>query len=72
MWRLISHLSLNHLSLTDNAEVADALREILAVYDFADSADTRAMIEGVLTIACRRVVGASRAAFAAASKSTCT
>jgi type VI secretion system protein ImpG len=33
MWRLISHLSLNHLSLTGEAEGADALREILTLYE---------------------------------------
>ena len=40
LWRLISHLSLNHLSLVENGN-ADALREILRLYDFADSAETR-------------------------------
>ena len=48
LWRLISHLSLNHLSLADAEDGADALREILKLYDFADSAETRAMIDGVL------------------------
>ncbi|MFH1268260.1 MAG: type VI secretion system baseplate subunit TssF, partial [Planctomycetota bacterium] len=56
-WRLISHLSLNHLSLADDEEGADALREILKLYDFADSAETRAMIEGILSVRSRRVVG---------------
>jgi len=56
-WRLISHLSLNHLSLTDEKEGADALREILTLYDFADSGETRAMIEGILSVRSRRVVG---------------
>lgn len=57
MWRLISHLSLNHLSLVDYEEGADALREILKLYDFADSAETRAMIDGVRSVSSRRVVG---------------
>jgi type VI secretion system protein ImpG len=57
LWRLISHLSLGHLSLVDSSEQADALREILKLYDFADSAETRAMVEGVLSIRSRRVVG---------------
>lgn len=57
VWRLISHLSLNHLSLTDAEEGAHALREILKLYDFADSEETRSMIEGVLSVRCRRVVG---------------
>jgi type VI secretion system protein ImpG len=57
VWRLISHLSLNHLSLADTAEGAEALREILRLYDFADSAGTRAAIEGVRNVRSRRVVG---------------
>lgn len=57
LWRLISHLSLNHLSLVDGEEGAEALREILKLYDFADSAGTRAVIDGVLSIRSRRVVG---------------
>ena len=58
-WRLISHLSLNHWSLTDSEDGADGLREILAIYDFADSADTRSMIEGVLSVRSRRIAGRS-------------
>ena len=57
LWRIVSHLSLNHWSLTDGTDGADALREILALYDFADSADTRATIAGVLSVAARRVPG---------------
>jgi type VI secretion system protein ImpG len=56
-WRLISHLTLNHLSLMDYEEGADALREILALYDFADTAETRSMIEGLVNVHSRRVVG---------------
>ena len=57
LWRLISHLSLNHLSLVDNNDQADALREILKLYDFADSAETRKTIDGILSVRSRRVVG---------------
>lgn len=49
-WRLISHLNLNHLSLSNGAGSSDALREILRLYDFKDSASTRNMIESVLKI----------------------
>jgi type VI secretion system protein ImpG len=59
LWRLVSHLSLNHLSLADSEEGAEALREILKLYDFAASPETRSMIEGLLGVACRRVVGRS-------------
>jgi type VI secretion system protein ImpG len=57
MWRLISHLSLNHLSLVDYEDGADALREILKMYDFTDSAETRGMIDGILSVRSRRIVG---------------
>jgi len=57
LWRLISHLSLNHLSLVDHVDGADSLREILKLYDLTDSAETRAMIDGVLSVRSRRVVG---------------
>jgi type VI secretion system protein ImpG len=57
LWRLISHLSLNHLSLVDNGDKAEALREILKLYDFADNAETRKTIAGLVGVASRRVVG---------------
>jgi type VI secretion system protein ImpG len=56
LWRLISHLSLNHLSLVESSD-ADALREILKLYDFADSAETRSQIDGIAGVSSRRVVG---------------
>src|SRR5690606_8175202 len=46
-WRLISHLSLNHLSLVSDGGV-EALREMLLLYDFRDSAETQALIDGVI------------------------
>ena len=50
LWRLMSHLTLNHLSISGDAEGAKALKEILTLYDFRDSAETRAMIEGVESV----------------------
>jgi type VI secretion system protein ImpG len=61
LWRLISHLSLNHLSLVDGEQgKPDALREILKLYDFADSGETRKMIDGIAGVASRRIVGTVR------------
>jgi type VI secretion system protein ImpG len=57
LWRLISHLSLNHLSLIEEADGVGALREVLKLYDFTDSAETRSMIDGVQRVSSRRVVG---------------
>jgi type VI secretion system protein ImpG len=53
-WRLISHLSLNHLSLADVADGAEPLREILKLYDFRDSAETRAVIDSILNVEATR------------------
>jgi type VI secretion system protein ImpG len=64
-WQLVSHLCLNHLSLSDPVEGLEALREILRLYDFSDpeadkqglSAVTRNVIEGLTGLRSRRVVG---------------
>jgi len=52
-WRLISHLSLNYLSLADTDEKAGAasLRELLGLYATGD-ASARKQIEGVRSVAC--------------------
>jgi len=47
-WRIISHLSLNHLSLTGSG--LTAFQEMLALYDLPRTAATRRQIEGVLNI----------------------
>jgi type VI secretion system protein ImpG len=47
-WRLISHLSLNHLSLT--ADGIDAFREMLALYDLPRSASSQRQIAGIVGI----------------------
>jgi type VI secretion system protein ImpG len=56
-WRLISQLALNHLSLTDQDGGPDALRELLMVYDFADSAVSRQQISGISGVSYRRTTG---------------
>ncbi|MFV0474092.1 MAG: type VI secretion system baseplate subunit TssF [Pikeienuella sp.] len=47
-WRLLSHLSLNHLSVT--ADGAPALRNILRLYDPGDSRETAQMIDAIETV----------------------
>jgi len=57
-WRLISHLNLNGLSLTDfDSNGAGGFREILSLYDFADSTASRGMIAGLLSVITRRTTG---------------
>lgn len=53
-WRLISHLSLNYLSVS--VGTPEALQEILRLYDFSDSAVVRQQIAGITNLACKRVV----------------
>lgn len=48
LWRLISHLSLNHLSLTGGG--LDALKEMLRLYDLPRSAENARMLDGLLAI----------------------
>jgi type VI secretion system protein ImpG len=47
-WRLLSHLSLNYLSLVDEGK--EALQEILKLYNFTDSAYSAKQIEGIARI----------------------
>lgn len=61
-WRLISHLMLNHLSLFDGEDSGNALREILKLYDFRDSPQTRATIQGLAHVSCRDAVARAPAA----------
>jgi type VI secretion system protein ImpG len=57
LWQLISHLSLNQLSLTEDEKGVDAFRDMLRLYDRTDSEGARRLIEGLLSIKSRRVVG---------------
>jgi type VI secretion system protein ImpG len=52
-WRLVSHLSLGHLSLVGGVGGADALKEVLRLYDIRDSPETRALIDGLLAVTAR-------------------
>jgi type VI secretion system protein ImpG len=49
-WRLVSHLVLNHLTITGEEDGADALRAILKLYDFHDSAQTRSLIDSLVRV----------------------
>lgn len=52
-WRLISHLSLNHLSVS-GPDGADALREILRLHDARDVPETRAALDAIRSVDSRR------------------
>ncbi len=52
LWRLISHLSLNYLSLVDEGK--EAFQEILSLYNFSESPHLRRQIQGIVSIHSRR------------------
>jgi type VI secretion system protein ImpG len=52
LWRLISHLSLNYLSIVEDGK--DALQEVLRLYNFSDSADVDKQIGGVVGLSSKR------------------
>ena len=52
-WRLISHLSLGHVSLFDNDEGSVALREILGLYDFIGKGDSQQRIDSIRSVVCK-------------------
>jgi type VI secretion system protein ImpG len=56
LWRLVSHLSLNYLSITSGPESLKALREILGLYCFSDAPSQRQQISGLQSMAYRPVV----------------
>ncbi len=57
VWGLISHLTLNHLSLAQEEDSADALREILKLYDVVDSLQSRSLIDGVMSVSVAPSIG---------------
>jgi type VI secretion system protein ImpG len=69
-WRLISHLSLNYLSLVEGGE--DALKEILTLYDFHDTPSTRQQINGIVSLESRHVTRRLGHAFCRGVQTTMT
>lgn len=55
-WRLISHLSLNHLSLSDERDSLKALKEILRLYSCPDNHVHQQLVEGITQMSCRKVM----------------
>lgn len=54
-WRLLSHLNLNHLSLTGGESATTALKEILRLYDFKDSSVTKGLVESIISVNARQI-----------------
>ncbi|MBK9169574.1 MAG: type VI secretion system baseplate subunit TssF [Bryobacterales bacterium] len=52
MWRLISHFSLNYLSMVEDGR--EALQQILRLYNFSNDTSVRKMIEGITSVRSQR------------------
>src|ERR1700692_4883706 len=51
LWRLVSHLSLNYLSLVEEGK--DALQEILRLYDVGRTAYSQNVIQSIIDVRSR-------------------
>jgi len=77
-WRVISHLSLNYLSLgdTNGGDGGSALRDILRLYSDTSDIQTRKQIDGLKSISSkpimRRMIGPGAIAFARGMEITIT
>ncbi|MBV9655544.1 MAG: type VI secretion system baseplate subunit TssF [Acetobacteraceae bacterium] len=49
-WRLISHLSLGHLSVVGNEAGAQTLKEVLRLYDLRRTAESQAAIDSLVSV----------------------
>jgi type VI secretion system protein ImpG len=56
LWRLVSHLSLNYLSLSDTTESLKALQDILRLYSVRDERHVEQQIVGLQSLSVRRIV----------------
>lgn len=61
-WKLISHLTLNHLSIAEKQLGAEALRHIFRLYDYGDNERTRSAIDSIVSLSSRRTVARYTAA----------
>lgn len=66
-WKLISHLNLNYLNMKNSVDASSILKEILSLYDFKKSPETRKMIDGfevaLIEAEARRIDSSSGMAF---------
>lgn len=55
-WKLVSQLSLNHLSLVDGAKALDSLKELLSLNNLTGSVAAANQIGAIDSLACKRVM----------------
>lgn len=52
-WRLISHLNLNHLSLSGGENALNTLKDMLGLYDFRNSSSSKSLIDSIISLQTR-------------------
>jgi type VI secretion system protein ImpG len=55
LWRLISHLSMNYLSLSNHQYGLQSIKEMLSLYQISDRTDTGQLIKSINALSTRRV-----------------
>ncbi|MDU9389016.1 type VI secretion system baseplate subunit TssF [Pseudomonas sp. zfem002] len=55
-WRLVSQLTLNHLSLVEGPQALDALREMLTLHNLRNEASAGRQIDGLMSLSSERRV----------------
>lgn len=55
-WKLLSHLALNHLTLSTGGGNVEALRELLRLQDSQGSPETQRLVEAILSLECAPTV----------------
>jgi len=54
-WQMLSHLSLNHMSIADEQNGASALKEILKLYNVKNSVEIQSFINSILKISTKSI-----------------
>jgi type VI secretion system protein ImpG len=57
LWKLVSHLSLNHLSLVESDKTATALREILRLYNIDQASEKQVLVDSIIDVQTRSLPG---------------
>ncbi len=55
-WRMVSQLQLNYLSLTNDEQGIEALRELIRCYNYSQTNDFENLLDGLLEIGSRQVM----------------
>lgn len=58
-WKLLAHLSLNYLSLSQEKDAVELLKEMLKLYNFKDTTENHQLIDSLVSVHCKRITARS-------------